>query len=127
MIQPHAVIFDLWNTLIRVKPEFDPYPRIVRLLKLDDEAAFRRIMRSEWMVSDDMSPEDFLALFCARMKVPVTPKVRTRFGEIWSDYLSNVEIMESTTTVLETLREHGVKTAVVSNTVDPSLGVLDRL
>jgi HAD superfamily hydrolase (TIGR01549 family) len=122
-----AVIFDLWNTLIRVPQDYNPYPRIQRLLELDEEATFREAMRTEWMTRRDMSARDFYGLMCTRFERTLCEDESNDFCSIWEEYLRNVEELPAATDVLATLRDKGVKTAIVTNTVEPSMDVIDRL
>lgn len=121
-----AIIFDLWNTLIAVDPTYDPYPRIQRLLGLDSEAEFRELMRSEWMTRADLDVEGFYELACERFKRQATPGERQALCDIWDEYLENVDVLPGVTDVLTELRRRGVITAIVTNTVQPSLHAVER-
>jgi HAD superfamily hydrolase (TIGR01509 family) len=121
-----AVIFDLWNTLIAVDPTYDPYPRIQRLLGLNSEAEFRELMRSEWMTRADLDVEGFYELACDRFKRQATPGERQVLCAIWDEYLQNVALLPGVTEVLAELRRRGVVTAIVTNTVQPSLHAVER-
>jgi putative hydrolase of the HAD superfamily len=125
------VIFDLWNTLIAVPSNFSPYPRIVRLFHLETEGAFRDVMRAEWMTRSDLSVDDFFDLFVERERPTLNgqsqDEAKAAFAAIWVDYLDHVEVLPEAQAVLAKLRDSGLKTAIVTNTVEPSLDALEKL
>lgn len=124
--KPRAVIFDLWNTLIAVEPGFDPYSRIQRLLNLANEDEFREVMRSEWMIRSDLDVEEFYELACERLGRHSVPIERVALAEIWNEYLRHVNLLPGVKEVLSDLEQQGVRTAIVTNTVHPSLVAIER-
>jgi putative hydrolase of the HAD superfamily len=122
-----AVIFDLWNTLIAVDKAYSPYPRIQRLFGTANEDDFREVMRAEWMTRAGVGVEEFYEIACARMGRPNSAAERDSFVMIWEDYLQHVEIVPGVEEILATLRERGIKTAIVTNTVEPSLRFVRKI
>jgi HAD superfamily hydrolase (TIGR01662 family) len=119
-----AVAFDLWNTLIAAAPGYNPYPRIQRLFGLANEDDFREVMRTEWMTRPGVHIEQFYRTACERLGRDEVPVELEQFVEIWEDYLTHVEVLPGVYELLEDLRGRGLKTAIVTNTVEPSIQMI---
>jgi HAD superfamily hydrolase (TIGR01549 family) len=120
-------MFDLWNTLIRVPKSHNPYPRIVRLLGLSEEAEFRNQMRSRWMTHSEMSPESFFHEFCNHRKIDANEAMLQHYLQIWIEYLEAIELVEGAKEILEVLRHKGLKTVIVTNTVQKSIDAVKKM
>ena len=125
------VIMDLWNTLIKVPQSVNPYPRIVRLFGLTNENQFRDIMRANWMTRNDIDEEGFfevlLKMGIPNARYPVSAEHKSTFLTIWGDYLRHVQILPNTFESIEELADSGLRIAIVTNTVNPSLQVVEEL
>lgn len=120
-----GVIFDLWNTLVYSPPGQTLKARIAEYsgISIDMVTEYIRLIYS---VRADIDFHDFCKILYSECKMEFNGNVAKDLKTIYNDTLQNVNWMPGAKEILEKLNDHNIKLAIVSNSSEFSLKVVDK-
>jgi HAD superfamily hydrolase (TIGR01509 family) len=122
-----AWIFDLGNTLMQIPEEYDEESCIARILGFSETEQIRSIIYSLCDRFPNQSIEEFLRRFNKSVNTFNDKEIDLRIRQAWMASVENAHIKPGALEVLDSLRNLGMKLALVSNTPPTSRYIIQRL
>jgi putative hydrolase of the HAD superfamily len=103
-MKPKLVVFDLYDTLVRIKSSHDVFFKIVRLLDKNN------------MTVEDFFKEGFSKIM---EKLNISEQKIAELNRLIKFEVDSVSLFEETGEVIDTLKKRGFKLGLISNVYDP--------
>jgi HAD superfamily hydrolase (TIGR01662 family) len=121
-----AVIFDLWNTLVRAR-EHTFTQCIAHALDMNEDCILDYIRASSSRNSDIHYTEIVQEIWQFTHHASLPPRTLSAVHDVYKNFVRNAEYVEYAETCLRELREYGYRIGVVSNATSVSDAVVRHL